>query len=365
MPAFRSLQDLEQSVRSAGLGPHLQAIVKTVRPVVLFVRAQEPDDPIPVGTSKLGGNPNLPPGMAWPTRPAYPDAEKRRLRLQKQAKSSQEFSEKLASDRTFDERQRASFRQLIESNAAWTKARAEFGFQPFPMAFVAQLNLAALSREPGFSIELPDTGMLSVFTDVIGGGETRVLWFDQPVDQLVTMQPPRQLVDWYDRFTPLGLYTREDERWQHQTMAEVLHAFSGLAVPDHWQYAYPRDTPLWHAFYDWLHDGVAKFEYSPNALVGTVTGMSANFGDRLGGWPANIQGPPEPDFASQVQIGNRTIVPGRTIWWHLFGYGGENWGGTRIMPPAHNGDGTTYILIREADLAARRFHRAGHDYQMD
>lgn len=34
------------------------------------------NSPLP-GASRLGGTPDLPPGMGWPMRPPYPDAERR------------------------------------------------------------------------------------------------------------------------------------------------------------------------------------------------------------------------------------------------------------------------------------------------
>ena len=366
MATFRTLRDLEQSVAAAGLQSHLPAIIATVRPVILFVRAREPDDALPVGTTKLGGHPNLPAGMAWPMRPAYRDAEKRRQRLMKETEASRKFNAQLAEDKTFSLVQRDSFRNLTKSTEAWNKARAEFGFQPFPLAFVAQFSLAALSRDPGFPIEFPDTGLLSIFQDIIGGGEVRVTWHDQPVETLQSAKPPQQLVDWYDRFTPLGLYTSDNEQWRHQTGADVLQPFSALAVPDHWENAYPYDTPLWHAFRNWIGtEAGQKLNYRPEGPLGSQPNLSGNFGDRLGGWPANIQSPPEPDLAAQLIIGNHTIVPGKTTWFHLFSHAGEYYGGTRFMPRAHSGDGTSYILIRDTDLAARRFERIGQDYQMD
>ncbi len=367
MATFRTLHDLEQSVIAAGLDAHLPGIRASVRPIVLLLRVRESDDGLPIGTTKLGGFPSLPPGVPWPLRAAYADAEGRRQRLMNETARARQFTERLAKNEMFNEKQHESFRDGRESRAAWNDARAELGFGPFPLAFVAQFNLDVLSIEPGFPAEFPDTGLLSIFQDVVGGGETRVSWYDQPVEMLTTVRPPQQLADWYDRFTPLGLPTPVNETWQRQTGSDVLHPFSALAVPDHWRYAYPRESPLDAAFNDWLDStqrGEDPYHLFPS-IVGSDSELSTNFGDRLGGWPESIHSPPEPDLAAQRQSGDRTVVPGQTEWFHLFSYADEYYAGTRFMPRAHCGDGTSYILIRDTDLAARRFERAGRDYQRD
>jgi Domain of unknown function (DUF1963) len=47
----------------------------------------------------------------------------------------------------------------------------------------------------------------------------------------------------------------------------------------------------------------------------------------------------------------------------LFSYGAEYYAEDMQIDRAMGGDGNFYILIRDEDLAARRFERAGHVYQ--
>jgi hypothetical protein len=56
--------NLEQSLKEAGLGAENRDIAATLRPVVLFLQQQAPDTSLPVGTSKIGGDPDLPEDFA-------------------------------------------------------------------------------------------------------------------------------------------------------------------------------------------------------------------------------------------------------------------------------------------------------------
>lgn len=85
---------------------------------------------------------------------------------------------------------------------------------------------------------------------------------------------------------------------------------------------------------------------------------TANFGDRLGGWPDDIQGPAETEID-----GKAVAAPGRTPWRHVFSYGAEHFAETRIMRRLSESDGNTFVIMHEDDLAARRFARARSTYQ--
>ena len=77
MPSFLSVHDLERSLQSAGLQAQSRDIAATLRPVILFLRQQVPDAPLPAGISKIGGDPDLPADFAWPERPPLADADQR------------------------------------------------------------------------------------------------------------------------------------------------------------------------------------------------------------------------------------------------------------------------------------------------
>ena len=84
MPVFADAQALHESLRKAGLNDYARRIEASVRPVVLFVRRQEKDDTLPVGASKMAGNPDLPPDMPWPMRPALASPKRHLAQLRKQ-----------------------------------------------------------------------------------------------------------------------------------------------------------------------------------------------------------------------------------------------------------------------------------------
>lgn len=356
MAAFRSIGDIEQSLWSAGLGAEARNVAATARPTVLFVRQQVSDETLPAGTSKMGGDPDLPAGFAWPERPALADAEARAEAIRQQA---------------------AQTRRTIEDNPDWyphfTPAmlddlsarhagQAAMMFATLPLAFVAQLNLAALSAEAGFPEDFPDTGLLSLFTDV-RGGDLAVAWHDGPDSALARRSWPQALGDYFDTYGP-GAEANGSPAWAALAKAERLHPFSALTVPHHWKYAFPQGSPRAARLWDWLGGPPPAHDFFPGVddVMSDPTQAdrvnTANFGDRLGGWPDDIQGPAESEMDGRV-VG----APGTTPWRHIFSYGAEFFGETRTIPQLSGGDGNTFVIMHEDDLAARRFARARSTYQ--
>ncbi len=338
MPAFRSTDALEAVLRDAGLDAWVGRVVATARPSILFRREQVPDAALPLGASKLGGAPTLPAGFRWPTRPAHPDAARLAARERQSGATRRDLlaqtrEERLA--RPLQPGERAI--ELAELDAA--TARSEFVAgcfaRPFPLAFVAQLNLADLSGQAGFDPHLPPTGTLSIFCDATEcePKAVYVAWSDE----LGTRHDaPADLVDYYtatcaDTIGP----------WQALTQAEALVPFSAVDIPDHWR-AHGVVGP-------WLD---ACSTYRPPGADGG--GNNASFGDRLGGWAADIQGNPE----DELQDGSRIHRPGDTPWRHLFSWGGEYWGGTRLVPIEGLYDGNAFVMMTEHDLAGARFGQA-------
>lgn len=62
-----SLETLKPRLESAGLGQYWPTIAAELRPAIYLRTLEVSDESIPVGTSKLGGRPDLPKGTAWPT----------------------------------------------------------------------------------------------------------------------------------------------------------------------------------------------------------------------------------------------------------------------------------------------------------
>jgi uncharacterized protein YwqG len=299
MTAFRTEDDLRRSLAAAGLGAHADRIVETVRPALIFTRHQSPDDGLPPGTSKIGGTPDLPRGVDWPRRAAT-----------------------AASGRDF------------------------------PLAFLAQLDLAALSRLPGFDADLPSHGLLSLFEDIMADdpdGIVHTVWHEGEKGDLARRSPPEELVAFSDARRP-------DYPWGEQAMAERLEPHATLTVPYHWAEAAGRDRS---AMFDFL--GRPAFGH---VLDAEPEGdfQAGWFADRLGGWPDPIQSDPEREFDGG---GRAPVEPGDDRVRQIFAWGGEFYGGTRRMNAPFFGDGTSYLMIDRDDLLARRFAAARVIYQCD
>lgn len=68
-----SLDALRQSLAETELPETVVAhLVAQARPALVLATSAADEDAIPLGATKIGGSPDLRPGMAWPTRPAYP-----------------------------------------------------------------------------------------------------------------------------------------------------------------------------------------------------------------------------------------------------------------------------------------------------
>lgn len=356
MVAFKTIADLTRSLQAAELAADAAAIVATARPTLLFVREQADDDGLPVGTSKMGGCPDLPDGFAWPMRPAYADAQKRAARVRK---TGDHLIATMTEWMTDPAKGRPVLPIELDEVRAKYEAKTAVLFAPFPLGFVAQLDLADLARNEGFDADLPRTGMLSIFEDLTGDAEVpRAFWHQQPAATCKRTPFPTSLIAHYDiqhSWSP----PLTSETWAQSTKAEVLTAYSAITVPHHWKNAYPGQGPKWTQIWNWFDK--PAYEYSIHELPDKAN--AANFGDRLGGWPDNIQGNPEDELPGETARTGRIIRPGVTPWRHLFSYGGEFWQRTRHMKPEDSGDGNTFVMIRDADLAARRFEKAGSVYQ--
>ncbi|MDP9606254.1 UNVERIFIED_ORG: hypothetical protein J2W38_006074 [Variovorax paradoxus] len=383
MPVFADAQALRESLRKAGLNDHARGIGASVRPVLLFVRRQEKDDTLPVGTSKMAGNPDLPPGMPWPMRPALASPERHMAQLRKQIEdirnprpsmSETDIEHLLQTMRASGatrkdlELMRDALRgqtqrnpKMDASRIAWLEARMVALQTEFPLAFIAQLDLGQLSVLPGFDPALPRRGVLSIFMDAIGDddGKTplhRVYWHDVKPVALRRREWPVELQRWSDRWTSYGHPAQPEEAWSRLAMADRLLPHSGLSVPHHWKTALPEHSSK--AIWAWFQKPDA-LQLLPRLPPGD-TAPGGNFGDRLGGWPDDIQGHAEDEVDP---AGRHIVAPGRTPWRHLFSYGGEYHAGARRMDTVASGDGNHFLMIRDEDLARRRFERVRDVYQ--
>jgi uncharacterized protein YwqG len=373
MSTFRTEQDLRHALSEARLDSLADRIVATMRPAIQFVRRQQPDDALPPGTSKIGGLPDLPPGFAWPHRRSPVDADTQIRALREQRIRDRERSASSRSQRPSDdilallsEHERDAWLRSIEANRPDPDKLTAIHAQEdryddlmvvalgceFPLAFLAQINLGALSNESGFDRDFPRRGVFSLFEDLTardGDGSFQLHWFDVTTETLERRAPPATLIELSDARQP-------DFPWHEQTMAEVLQPHSTLVVPFHWIEAV---GPERDAVFDFLHRPVGGYFPQPDVVEGEQAG---NFGDFLGGWPKPIQGDPERMFIGDARS---FLSPGDDRIRHLFSWGGEYYAGTRRMHAPYGGDGTTYLMIQRDDLLSRRFDKAQSLYQCD
>jgi uncharacterized protein YwqG len=163
--------------------PVAAQLADLVRPSVrLTAEATAGEDSLPVGSSKLGGRPDLPPGLAWPTRPPFP---------------------------------------------------AEVSRGDRPLAFVAQIALVDIAAVGGTDLELPTSGLLSFFYDgeelVYGSSPEdrerfRLMWFDDGA--LQRREPPQTL---RDRFNAVRLSAQARDCIPSRDSFAVYELFHGLA----------------------------------------------------------------------------------------------------------------------------------------
>lgn len=340
-------ETLSRSLSATGLDPKLVArLTSRVRHAIRLITAASDEDAIPLGASKFGGRPDLPPGSAWPKRPPYPDAARR-------AEQWHELDRYLAQGRkpdyTPDEYDRR--RSLILS------AKADAVGKEFPLAFMGQFDLASLALEEGFDTGFPKEGRLLLFYDCWQEPENyipeasvgwRLVWDTTPASALQRAPIPAELSAVLDTespcifraaristrsvVTPIGF---DDESWDDISLNDDV----------------ARDI-----YRQWLN----RFERAVSRDGHT---------HQFGGFPQTLQG----DLQAKSQFAANGLYCGNGDAWKTEA-GKELLKSARdwrlvlqIGEDLHAGilDGAYYVVMREQDIAARRFDRARVEYQRD
>lgn len=193
VPALRS------SLLDAGLPADATTrIVQSARPALMLAATPADENAIPLGATKIGGRPDLPAHLPWPERPAYPNAaELAREALDGAERfhadagivppwmNAEDGAAMLAENRRLKAETQAFLRSLdvgeedldvafrygfTPEEAAGVAREAMMKAQavanPFPLAFLAQIDLASLADRPGLDPALPREGRLYLFYDL-------------------------------------------------------------------------------------------------------------------------------------------------------------------------------------------------------
>lgn len=391
----------------------VEALVATARPALMLAPVAVAEDDIPLGATKIGGRPDVLPNFVWPVRPPYADARQaadraldygaqlmalaglaapwmtaakakkfiektlrereklgRELEVMRE-ESRQELAE-LENDESLTDEDRQMYRDMLEGEAFEldpipTPAKAEAAGRSavmiaqaltgdFPLAFIAQIDFAALANEPGFDPALPKTGRLYLFYDLLG--------LPDPTDP--ASHPGFHAV--YDAASSTDLL-RMDLPQALAEMSLVVH--QSVLAPAAIRARPAVTTATLEAC---GHIGIklrqAQIDYYDEWLTDEVGWPGEPERDRhqLGGWPRAIQ----MNMQSYCQFAaNGVNASTPSSWkgkkakalladagqWHLLFQLGPEASEDVVLP------GSINFLIRDEDLAARRFERIWAVYE--
>ncbi len=165
----------------------MSTLLGLARPAVVLAPGLDGASGVP-GSSRIGGNPDLPPGTSWPERPPY--AAERAARYLADADHPASWLDMLDAARR---------EEVIADN----RRRGQVVAAPAPLAFVAQVDLAQVAAAGDTVPELPAAGRLLLFYDLVEmpwGYDPaehigfRLLFDDSPEDVLERRELPAALV---------------------------------------------------------------------------------------------------------------------------------------------------------------------------
>lgn len=330
---------LEPVLGDAALAQQLAA---HARPAVwLQTTAVEDEAEIASGSTKLGGCPDLPAGVAWPERGRYPDHEQR-------VKTHREDS--VAPDSRW-RWARPEQAQKIREEALLHIERLE---NPFPLNFLAQINFADVHATGAADEDFPRSGVLSVFYDAV-----ECPWGYDPADSCaLTVLFHEDAAALQRRALPQKLRMLGAD-WQFSPVACELRACSTPL---------PMETAQWDSLNIELTD--AQSDTLADWWLDDSGNAASNDGEdacchRVGGWPTPVQGNMQVECALVAAghycgSGNaysdprlQSVRDTATDWVLLLQIGSDDkadmsWGDS----------GQLYLWIRRDDLRARRFDSA-------
>jgi len=338
---FTSEDEIATALIAADVEEHdAWRLAKQARPCVwLQTNSVTDETQIALGTTKMGGRPDLLPAQDWPIRPPYPGGEHVAHYRSVIENPKRHWSWATREQREEFDRSYAQMIEVIE--------------RPFPLTFIAQINFAEAWRAGPLDPYFPKSGLLSIFYDTLDEPwgfnpadhvGSRVLFQEIDGVQLARREPPPELaaVKRYAPFPPLICQA-------HACLTPLPVAtanFESLHLGD-------ETADAFHEW--WIADG---------NMYGSEGGSDWKC-HRVGGWPTPIQGDMQTEcalVAAGYSCGNgeaysapeTAAVRSTAGEWLLLAQIGTDEGAQMTW-----GDlGQLYIWIRREDLVARRFEAA-------
>lgn len=245
----------------------ISRLLEQARPALVLATTAREEDAIALGASKIGGRPTC--RVAWFADAAGLSGRERARRRPSQGGRAPAGG--------FEEKGSWMTPAQGERFSADARARADAVETAFPLTFLGQFDLAALSREAGFDAALPREGRLLVFYDFLEQAESftpaasvgwRVLWDTTPAVGLERAPVPHALA------------SLSDDEWTCVFRAAPVSArtvLTPIGVDDAgWDAFALEDDEAYESYQDW------------RSRFGTPD-MDGRDNHQLGGYPQSLQ----------------------------------------------------------------------------
>lgn len=348
---FDSPDDAYRQLANAFTRPQAEIIVEALVPTLVF--QPKADGALVLGGTRIGGTPDLPPGLEWPRRAAPADIEAVARR----------------------------------ANADSAKEIREHFQKRLPYAFFAQVDLAEARGQGGAAGDLPETGRLLFFYDLAAGPwdtgteAVRVIWDQSPRESLTAQAMPADLAAVVEAHRAEiaainAKYNlpkpRPDAGTAYSGPARAMTLRATLRPPAGYSVEMEA-SPTLKAVYGHQPMGENPFRDAYNDRLSRAFDKfygEANPGRRnqLLGSPLPEQDDPRYDAEVVTRFGIQHLDEAqRKAHRDEIVAAEKNW---RLLLQIDVGDfmqgdgqGTVYVLIRASDLAERRFDRVVAVYQ--